>query len=158
MKTTKKFESIASYQSTDFKDLFGEMEFEDKKSTLYSKKLEQPLLDKDILEKFKPTELTLGEIFNYLDTTANKGDWMIFYCKDISGVLRAVNVCWYDSGWGVRASSVEGPGEWGGGGQVFSRNPFDTQHSMTLSSSDTQTLDEAIRVCKEAGLTVTKIY
>jgi hypothetical protein len=52
----------------------------------------------------------------------NNGYANIFYVKDESGVLRAVNVRWNDYGWSVDASSVEDPGRWRDGVQVFSRN------------------------------------
>lgn len=46
----------------------------------------------------------------------NNGQWY---------VLRAVRVLWYDYGWGVDASSVERPGRWDNGSQVFSRKILD---------------------------------
>jgi len=157
MKTTEKFKEIASYQGNDFKEWFGDMEFEDNTSKLYSKKLERSMTDSEILAEFKPTELTLGEVFNYLKTV-NKKDWMLFYCKDSAGVLRTVGVGWRDDGWGVDAGSVEDPGRWGDGDQVFSRNSFETLDSVTLSPSDSLTIERAIQICKDAGLVVTKTY
>ncbi|GEM_PF-1853637 len=43
-------------------------------------------------------------------------------CTMNSGVLRAVNVNWYDDGWNVNANPVENPNRWNDGNQVFSRN------------------------------------
>ena len=39
-----------------------------------------------------------------------------------AGVLRAVNVNWYDGGWNVNANELDDPNEWNDGNQVFSRN------------------------------------
>jgi len=41
-------------------------------------------------------------------------------------VFWAVICYWSGDGWGVIASSVGNPGEWGGGDQVFSRNSFES--------------------------------
>lgn len=46
----------------------------------------------------------------------------IFYVRDVSGVLRAVRVDGDVDGWSVHAHSVEDPGEWDAGRQVFSRD------------------------------------
>lgn len=45
MKTSKKFEEITSYQSSNFKEWFGDMKYEDKKSKLYSKVLGKYMSD-----------------------------------------------------------------------------------------------------------------
>lgn len=149
MKTKEKFKTISSYLGDNFKEWFGYMEFEDKKSKLYSKKLEKFMLDSEILSKFNPTELTIDEVFNYLKDDADKKDYMLFYCKDMLGVLRAVSVDWCGDGWDVRADSVEGSSRWLDGSRVFSRNPLGTQ---TISPSDSLTL--AIETVRKAGHTV----
>ena len=125
MTITKQFTKITSYMGNNFKELFGDMKYIPKKSKLYSKKLEKDMLDREILNEFKPTELTLGEVFNYL-SEAKKENWMIFYCKDNTGVLRAVDVSWDHGGWYVFAYSVGRPFRWLAGRQAFSRNSFDT--------------------------------
>ena len=45
----------------------------------------------------------------------------IFYVRDRKGVLRAVYVAWHGGGWSVSALSVEYPGRWDDGSQIFSR-------------------------------------
>ena len=135
MKIKDKFVGICSYQSPSFIEWFGDMEYEEKVSKLYSKSLERNMSDNEILSKLKPTELTLGEVFDYLKNKADKkNSQFIFYCRNIAGMLRAVHVDWYDDGWYVYADSVEDPSGWDGGYQVFSRNPFDTTPVQPPSS------------------------
>lgn len=148
MTIKEKFSEITSYQSSNFMEWFGDMEYQDKQSKLYSKKLDRDMLDKEILSEFNPTELTLGEVYNYLNTEAKKEDYMIFYCRDNAGVLRAVGVDWSDGGWYVSAGSVGCPDRWRGGYQVFSRNFFDTQNSpsvtLELSKEEAEVLKKVI--------------
>jgi hypothetical protein len=66
MKIKNKFKEIVNRQGDNFVEWFGDMEYEDKVSELYSKRLEKSMSDIEILSEFKPTELTLGEVFNYL--------------------------------------------------------------------------------------------
>ena len=140
MKIKDKFAEICSYQSFYFIEWFGDMKYEQKVSDLYSKRLERYMSDSEILSELKPTELTLGEVFNYLENKANKDCSMIFYCRDKNGELRAVGVYWDDGGWGVYALSVEGPSRWAGGFRVFSRNPFDTNSTVSQTISKDETL------------------
>ena len=97
------------------------------------------------------------------DPRLSRGTCNLFLVQG-AGVLRTVRVYWHGDGWGVLAGSVGDPNRGGVGDQVFSRDslpfaksePFVPQaslgHSVTLS------LDDAIRICKENGLTVTKTY
>lgn len=85
--------------------------------------------DDEIFIELKPSEVSLEEIYNTIQTL-DKEILAIFYVKDSSLVLRAVLVYWSGGGWFVRASEVSGPGAWGGGGQVFSRN-FGNSESQT---------------------------
>ena len=136
MTITKQFSTITSYQNDNFKDWFGDMEFVAKKSKLYGKVLGKPMTDEEIQSKLKPTELTISEVFNFLETDARKEDWMIFYCQDKDKVLRAVSVGWDGDGWGVLAVALDDDG-WHGGRQVFSRSEFlsDTLTPKPLESS-----------------------
>jgi len=145
MTITKKFSEITSYQGDNFKNWFDDMPFKEEKTKLFSKTLEKPMNDKEILDTLKPTEVSLGEVFNHLTTEARKEDWMIFYCKDKADVLRAVDVSRYGDGWNVSADSVEDPVRWRDGRRVFSRNSFDSE---TLSPSNPLTLESAIKVVK----------
>jgi hypothetical protein len=83
-------------------------------------------------------ETTLSEMFSLMEkqkngesgVLLNNGYANIFYIRDQNGVLRAVGVDWDDGGWYVGAYSVEDPGGWRVGRQVFSRN-------SVLESSET---------------------
>lgn len=142
MKTKDKFSQICSYQSSRFKEWFGEMKFEKSTTKLYSMKLPRYMTDQEILEELKPTEVSLGNIFFTLQN-ASKKDWMIFFVRDINGVLRAVRVSWYGDGWDVYASSVEDARDWRAGFVVFSRNSFDTQ--VNLNFSDPLSLENRVK-------------
>ncbi len=75
-------------------------------------------------------ETTLAEVYGLMQmqpngqkgALLNDGWWNIFYVRDTSGVLRAVDVYWRGAGWGVSADSVGDPFGWGAGDRVFSRN------------------------------------
>lgn len=153
MNTSDKFKEITSYQSNSFQEWFRDMEFEDKSSKLYSKELERNMRSKEILNELKPTELTLGEVFNYLKDSVDKSTSMIFYVRDSSGVLCAVGVEWDDVGWFVVAYSTSHPFVWLAGYRVFSASPFENLESSPL---DTLTLEKAIELVKKEGYKVIK--
>lgn len=157
MKLTTKLKDI-SYTSSNFKTWFGKMEFPEVSDMipLISKKLPRYMNDNEIFSELKPQEVTLSEVYFTLQSL-DKSIWSLFYMKDTEGVLRTVDVYWGGKGWVVLAFSVLDPHEWLAGGQVFSRN-FSETEKVSLSSSDTLTLESAIKICKEAGLVVTKIY
>ena len=111
----------------------------DEKELRYGKLIKSSV-DGPIVEELggeAKAETTLTELHDLLKKQANglkkqangeEGDLLtngyanIFYVKDTSGVLRAVNVAWFDAGWIVSARSVEYPHDWFVGFRVFSRN------------------------------------
>ena len=117
---------------------------------LCSKKLLRGMNDEEILRELKPTEVSLGEVFNYLKNENDHSTWRLFYVKDDAGVLRAVNVYWHVDGWDVFADSVGFPDGWFDGFQVFSRN-FETE---TLEPSEPLTLCPHCN--KEIGVKIIK--
>jgi len=152
MKTIQKFKEKFSYQSPRFQNWFGDMEFTEDKKEIFSTVLEEDMNDEEILKELKPTPVSLGQVFN---ASLNKSEWNIFYCNDISGVLRTVFVNWSAYGWYVDADPVEDPEAWDTGDRVFSASPPETQTDpLTLSPS----LQEAIKICQDNGLTVSKVY
>ena len=88
------------------------------------------MLDKEILAEFKPTEVTTGEIFNFLES-AGKNEWYIFYSRGKDNVLWAVNAYWSGDDWDVSAYSVEDSNEWDADDCVASRDSFEIK---TLNS------------------------
>jgi predicted metal-dependent peptidase len=93
--------------------------------------LKKNSLDKPILAELgDKAETTLSAIWELLTKQPNgesgvlltNGYANIFYVRDAKGVLWAVGARWSSGGWYVCASSVEGPGGWNEGSQVFSRN------------------------------------
>ena len=148
MKTINDYKEILTYQSDFFKEWFGGMEVKETGNTLYSKVLERDMNNQKIIEELKPSEVSLGDIISHLKDISEKR-WMIFYCKDKGGVLRAVDVCLFADGWSVFANSVEGSDDWDVGDLVFSAIPFDTQTSPL-------TLERAIGICVMNGYEVKK--
>lgn len=110
-----------SYLSRNFKDWFGDFDVKPVKCELKSVTLDEPMNDSEIIAKWNPEPVTLGEM-TYTLKSLSHDVWAIFYIKDQNGVLRAVRVFWFDDGWDVYALSVERPLRWSDGGQVFSRN------------------------------------
>lgn len=115
--------------------LVGKGKIEDPiaQQTLRYHKLRQSSPDGPIIAELggeAKVETTLTEVYALMakqpngeeGALLNNGWWNIFYVKDLTGTLRAVCVSWYGGGWCVYADSVEGPRDWGGGRQVFSRN------------------------------------
>ncbi len=101
--------------------------------TLRYHKLRKSSVDGPIITELggeEKSETTLTEMFSLMEKQKNGEDGVllnngyanIFYIRDQNGVLRAVDVCWFDDGWDVDAFSVENPGRWSDGYQVFSRN------------------------------------
>ena len=108
---------------SNFKEHFYGTTFTPAKSYgLQTKTLEHPMLDKEILEKFKPQAVTLADVLAHLAVT-DKSKWYIYYVNDSKGVLWAVSAYWFsdDGGWSVYAYSVGSPDGWRGGGRVVSR-------------------------------------
>ena len=143
MKTSQQFNKICSYQGNNFTEWFGDMKFVKNTGKIFSKKLPRDMNDSEILKELNPTEVSLGEIYHYLETEKDHSVWCIFYCKDSAGVLRTVGVCWYGGGWDVGADSVEDPRRWSDGDRVFSRNSDfspSVPESKTLGSFENLTL------------------
>ena len=126
-----------SYLSDNFKALFlsgpGKSEDPISEQTLRYHKLLKPSVDDLIIAELggeEKCETTMTEMFFLMEKQSkgeagvlfNNGWTNIFYIKDQNGVLCAVDVLWFDSGWGVGARSIEGPLAWIRGYQVFSRN------------------------------------
>lgn len=126
-----------SYLGDNFKEWFlnGDSKTEDPiiEQTLRYHKLRQSSVDGPIIAELggaEKSETTLSEMFSLMEKQGkgedgvllNNGYANIFYIKDSAGVLRTVDVSWYDDGWSVHAHSVESPSRWNVGYQVFSRN------------------------------------
>jgi hypothetical protein len=121
-----------NYIGDNFQDWFYGVEFEKSTANLNSVVLEKPMLDKEIFERYAPSELTLGDIASNLKKLSKKDFGHIFYVRDKNDELRAVSVHWFGGGWSVSADSVGSPGEWYGGYRVFSRNSLEPKHLETL--------------------------
>jgi len=118
---------------SDFKKHFS-YEFNEKKTKLLTKTLGEHMNDTEIMKKFHPEPIELGEMMNFLKTADHNG-WYIFYVNDKDNVLWAVRVHWDsdDDGWRVLALSVESPHKWDAGLQVVSCRFSDSLKSDTLT-------------------------
>lgn len=129
MKVTEKFSNIASYQGDNFIKWFGDMEYPKEVGIkLLYKKLPRIMNGSEILAELKPTVVSIVDIYTTLESI-DKSVWAIFYCNDVTDVLRAVSVIWHGDGWSVYAFSIEHPSRWGADRQVFYRNSFDSLNS-----------------------------
>ncbi|MBI2482106.1 MAG: hypothetical protein HYV76_00870 [Candidatus Vogelbacteria bacterium] len=135
----KKDGGICSYLGGNFRAWFlngdGKTKTEDPitKQTLRCHQLRQSSVNCPIITELggeAKAETTLSELSSLMEKQKYgesgpllvNGYTNIFYVRDQNGMLRTVDVDWYDLGWCVGASSVGGPDGWFGGCQVFSRN------------------------------------
>ena len=133
---------ICSYLGDNFKHWFlegdGKTEEPIGGQTLRYAKLRKSSKDAPIIDELgseAKAETTLTEMFFLMEkqkngeagALLNNGYTNIFYIKDASGMLRAVNVYWFDDGWRVHANAVGSPRRWIDGHRVFSRKPLETQ-------------------------------
>lgn len=147
MKVTERFSNIASYQDNSFIKWFGDMEYPKEVGIkLLSKKLPRSMNDSEILAELKPTVVSIVDIYTTLESK-DKSVWAIFYCNDVTGVLRAVRVSWDGDGWCVFADSIGDPRGWDAGYQVFFRNSFDSLNSEP--KKDINLADELKKIHKK---------
>lgn len=160
MKTSKFFKvgkNNIGYVSDKFQELFGDTEFEiPKKLELQHKVLEKPMLDKEILEKWRPQESNLGELAWAIENSANllKNSYAnIFYISDKNNTLWAVDAYWDPDygGWSVNVYSVASLVEWDAGHRVLS------QVFSELGSSDSGDLEKRVRTMEEDMKKIRKI-
>ena len=122
-----------SWIDPDFIKWFGEMHVNFDKHTnrtlnyspLTSQKLPRYMTSREILDELKPTEVSLGDIYEILKAI-DRSVWklfLLFFVKDGNEVLRSVRMFWYGVGWHVFAGPVSDPHEWNDAYQVFSRLP-----------------------------------
>ncbi|MEK6881215.1 MAG: hypothetical protein AABY22_16460, partial [Nanoarchaeota archaeon] len=119
-----------------------------KELKLKNRVLEKPMLDKDILAKWKPKETTLGEfawaIKNHEKAKLLKNDYTnIFYIRDNDNTLWAVRARWdsFNRYWFVGAYSVGYPSGWAARNQVLSQ----AFNSGNLENLDSGNLEKRVR-------------
>jgi len=127
------------YVAERFQPVFGDMDIElPKKLDLQTKKLDRPMTDAEILKKFDPEEISLGDLVYAIKNIFERirWRWYICYIRDDAGVLWAVGAYWREGhGWFVSASSVGRPNGWNAVHQVVSRK------FSALGTSDTGSFD-----------------
>lgn len=132
--TSNKAKVKISYLGDNFKEWFlSKAEEPIEKTELRYGRLKERSVDEPIITEIggeEKAETSLTEVFSLMemqkngedDVLLNNGYANIFYVRDRALVLRTVGVSWYRDGWDVDADTVEGPGRWSVGYQVFSRN------------------------------------
>lgn len=92
--------------------------------------LRRPSADKHIIDALGDRhEIRLADLWCVLKKQANGEEGVllinaipnIFYVRDSTGVLGAVDVVWGGAGWEIGASPVEGDRQWPSGARVLSR-------------------------------------
>ena len=131
--TSRKAKVKISFLGNNFRAwMLGKVEEPGGETVLRHARLTKNSVDKPILDELgDKAETALTDIFAMMMEQPNgekegnllaDGPANIFYVRNINGVLRAVDVYWYDGGWYVNAYSVENPYTWYAGYRVFSRN------------------------------------
>ena len=130
------------YLWNSFTNEFGDGEYEESKTILTSQETEKKMTGQEILDTLKPKIVTLGEVYNTLQT-ADKESYSLFFVKDKNGSIFVVYASWSSDyrRWFVYARDLSD--EWNAGSRVFSSN-------MNLG------LEQAIKICKNNGLRVLK--
>lgn len=106
-----------------FQGWFGDKEVEiPKKLKLVSKTLEKPMTDKEILDQWKPEEVTLGDFAYALNNWEKCGLLRNSYANIFYIDGRVVYARWdAGRGWDVNAHEVSSPDAWDDGYRAFSR-------------------------------------
>ena len=132
--TSDKAKIKISYLGDNFQEWFlSKTEKSIEATKLRYSRLTECSVDEPIITELggeEKAETTLTEVFSLMEKQPNgkDGDLLnngyanIFYVRDADGVFRAVSVRWGVGGWGVDASTLEGPDGWVVGRQIFSRN------------------------------------
>lgn len=137
MKTSTEFKEGKNdiyWVSSNFKEHFYGLDFEESVTELETKKLPRNMNDSEIIKELNPETVLLGDVLNFLKTASHSG-WYIFYVNDTEGVLWAVDAYWGSGdGWDVEAVSVAFPVGWDADDLVVSRR-FSSTQKKTLNRS-----------------------
>jgi hypothetical protein len=128
---------MISYILDNFQHWFSEKAEEPiGETTLCSRELQRNASDAVILAELgeRNVETTLTEVFSLMDSQRRgepgilsiNGWGNIFYIRDVSNVLRAVDCHWCDGGWNIEASRIGRLVEWPIRDRIVSRGLPDT--------------------------------
>lgn len=130
-----------AYVGSQFKENLYDLEVtESIVDTFHTKTLPRYMNDKEILAKFSPTPVTLGDVRKFLKT-ADRSKWYVFYIEGTDWALLAV---WHVGGWHLEASPVTDPVGWLAGDVVVSAREFLSPSEKSLSISDTLSLESRV--------------
>lgn len=128
--------------------------------TLTPHALLRSMSDSELKKEFPNTPIPAVDFIATLDSmldTLNKSVcWHIFHVDIIDRVV-AVFVRWGDDEWRLSSSGLDYVGPWRAG-RVFWTLATDTKtlENTTLIPSDTLSFDQALKIVKDAGCTVTR--
>ena len=124
-----------SFVGDNFRRLFGEMtaaagpEQLLRYAKLLRRSVDEPIIAELGGEEAVETSLSIFWALIERQPNGERGPLLtdgcanVFYVRDARNVLWAVYVLWSSDGWDVDANEVADPHPWGGGSQVFSRDP-----------------------------------
>lgn len=150
-------ENKIGWVDSDFTREYGNDAMPEFSAIIPFQKLTKSMKDSEIISELNIQECTLGDVIASINNATDDmkdGYTNIFYIKDhpshVVGVYwRSDRGEWSVFGWRRDFSS------WYGGGRVFS--PVTVSGSVSTLSSETLTLEQAIKICKENGLKVIRI-
>lgn len=143
------------YISSDFKKLFGNIEFEPRELPTFQK-LPHPMSDAEIENELKPGFCEIGDVLAFIENApaeCKDGYANLFYTESC-----VVGVRWdrFHGGWSVGTWSRDGV-RWSADSRVFSPATGSSNTRETaLEPSDTLNLEKAIEMVKGVGYKIFK--
>lgn len=140
---------------SDFLKEYGDEILKDQAQVLPFHKLTKSMNDSEIIKEFGIQECTLADVLSTMNQATDDmkdGYANIFYIKGHPS--RVVSVRWDGGGWGVSTWLRDGVA-WRAGLRGFS--PATVAKRIGAVDSETLTLEQAIKICKDNGLKVVRI-
>lgn len=140
------------YVGNDFKSNFGNDSFEERALGKFQK-LPRSMSDEEIESELKPGICTLGDVLAFLKNPpegSKDGNYNLF-----SSPSFVVLVHWFGDDWRV-STWGRGDGTWIAGDRVFSP-ATGSSGSQSPQPLDALTLDQAIKIIKEAGSVIERL-
>lgn len=119
----------------NFEKWFIDMPIEASTKDLYYMDMDGYLATAEILKKFKPTDISLGDFkrtYESVSHLVSDGRFNVFFIRDKDKNLRLVDVYWSLSGWVVCSRTVDEDNRCIIG-RIFSYEPFSSAKSTKIS-------------------------
>ena len=143
------------WYSSDFKKLVLPLMSKEEPCELKETKLKRRMWDFEIQKEISDIPISPNQLLYFLNNKIkDKTKWYLFHVQLNHGVV-AVNVYWLGGEWYCNAVSLGYNYRWGSDYHFFSLAT--DSKKLNLETSDSLTLKEAIKICKENGLKVIKV-